>query len=315
MSNNSTIIKNEVKESIEYKVKNGKVKLFNWGWFKFAKCILGVFLYTLAINLFIVPNHFYTGGLLGFAQIIRTFVVSTFNINTSHDISSIIYYSINIPLLIVAYRKINKTFIVRTIFTVTLSSFFLFIIPIPAKPLISDLLANTLIAGIICGIGVGMVLSTGSSSGGMDIIGLIINKKHDRITVGNISLTFNIFIYAIAGLRHGIEIMIYSIIYSVFETMVLDKNHTTNIKSETIVFTKNDPSKIIDFINIELKRGSTYWEAIGGYTDTKTYIIYTVLSKYERMRLERHINEFDETAFLVGDDGVTVKGLFEKNFI
>ena len=312
MSNNSTVLENEVKESIEYKVKNGKVKLFNWGWFKFAKC---VFLYTLAINLFIVPNHFYTGGLLGFAQIIRTLILSTFNINTTHDISSLIYYAINIPLLILAYRKINKTFIVRTIFTVTLSSFFLFIIPIPAKPLINDLLANTLIAGIVCGLGVGMVLSTGSSSGGMDIIGLLINKKHDRITVGNIGLIFNIFIYTIAGLTHGIEIMIYSIIYSVFETMVLDKNHTTNIKSETIVFTKNDPKEIIDFINIKLKRGTTYWEAVGGYTNTKTYIIYSVLSKYERMRLERHIKEFDETAFLVGDDGVTVKGYFEKNFI
>ena len=57
--------------------------------------------------------------------------------------------------------------------------------------------------------------------------------------------------------------------------------------------------KLIHFINFELKRGTTYWEATGGYTGTKTFIIYTVLSKYERMRLERHMKEYDPNAFMI----------------
>ena len=72
---------------------------------------------------------------------------------------------------------------------------------------------------------------------------------------------------------------------------------------------------MIHFINDELNRGATYWEAIGGYTETKTYIVYAVLTKYERMRLERHMKEFDEDAFMVGDDGVLIKGEFKKYLV
>ena len=96
---------------------------------------------------------------------------------------------------------------------------------------------------------------------------------------------------------------------------MIDRTHSQVIFSEAIIFTKEPPQKMIHFINYELNRGATYWEAIGGYTETKTYIVYAVLSKYERMRLERHMKEFDAKAFRVGDDGVEVKGLFDKYLV
>lgn len=100
---------------INREIKNNKIfnflKAFNWGWFKFSKCIFGLFISSLAINLFIVPNNLYTGGTLGFAQILRTVIVSAFNINVNIDISSIIYYLINIPLFLIAYKDISKTFL------------------------------------------------------------------------------------------------------------------------------------------------------------------------------------------------------------
>ena len=291
------------------------LKMFNWGWYKFSKCILGLFIASLAINLFIVPNNLYTGGILGFAQLLRNVVNSIFNLNFSFDISSIIYYMINIPLFLMAYRKISKTFFIRTLFAVTVNSIFLMIIPIPSEPLIQDLLGNVLIGGIIGGIGIGMVLSTGSCTGGTDIIGMALTKKNKKFTVGNIALIFNIIVYSICGIKYGIEIMIYSIIAAIFETIMTDRNHTQNIFSEAFIFTKKNPTEMIRFINIELNRGATYWEAIGGYTNTKTYIVYAVLSKYERMRLGRHMKEFDEDAFMVGDDGVEVKGEFEKYLV
>ena len=314
MSNKATVLKNEA-EILEEKVKNGKVKLFNWGWFKFSKCILGAILYAAAINLFVVPNHLYTGGILGLSQIIRSFLITKFGIVTNFDLSSIIYYLLNLPLVILAYKKISKTFFIRTIFTVTVNSLFLFLIPIPEAPLIDNVLANVIIAGIIGGQGIGMILSTGSSSGGTDIIGVAINQKVDKISVGSVGLTFNILIYIITAISFGIEIMIYSIMFAAIESIVLDKTHTPNIKSETIVFTKKEPTKMIEFINKELNRGTTYWEAIGGYTNTKTYMVYTVLSKYERMRLERHMEEFDSKAFMIGNDGISVKGKFEKYIV
>ena len=313
---NEVLEKEDIKiNSIVEKNKFDIFKLFNWGWFKFSKCIIGIFIASLAINLFIVPNHLYTGGILGLSQLIRTMINSVFNINFNFDISSVIYYMINIPLFLIAYRKISKTFFVRTLFAVTINSLFLMIIPIPSAPLINDLLANVLIGGILEGIGIGMALSTGGSTGGTDIIGIILGKKNNKLTVGNIALVFNIIVYSVCGLKYGIETMIYSIICAIFETIMIDKNHMQNICSEAFIFTKENPEKMIEFINAELKRGATYWEAVGGYTHTKTYIVYTVLSKYERMRLGRHMKDFDEKAFMVGDDGVEIKGLFDKYLV
>lgn len=297
---------------LERKVKIKTNRLLRWGWFKFFKCMLGVLIFSLGINLFIVPSNLYTGGLLGLAQLIRTALMSTFNINTNIDISSIIYYLINIPLLIYAYKKLSKSFVNRTLLTVTINSVFLALIPIPSEPLMKNTLANTLIGGILSGVGIGMVLSTGSSTGGTDIIGIILTKGNSKITVGSISLGFNTFIYGICGIIYGVEIMLYSIVYSVFESIIIDRNHTQNIKSQTFIFTKKNPEKIIKFINFDLKRGATYWKATGGYTNTNTYIVCTVLSKYERMRLERHMNEFDEDAFMAENDGIMVKGEFNK---
>lgn len=306
------------KNSAEESKMTSKLKLFkllNWGWFKFFKCIIGIFIYSLAINLFIVPNNLYTGGILGLSQLIRTAIISILNLKLDFDISSVIYYMINVPLFLIAYKKISKTFLFRTLFAVTINSLFLILIPIPSTPLIQDLLANVLIGGTLAGIGIGMALSTGGSTGGTDIIGIVLSKKNNKFTVGNIGLVFNLLVYGICGIKYGIEIMIYSIIYSVFETIFIDKNHTQNICSEAFVFTKEKPEKMIKFINNELKRGATYWEAIGGYTHTKTYIVYTVVSKYERMRLGRHIKDFDKKAFMVGDDGVEIKGIFDKYFV
>ena len=300
-----------IKNKKEFKILN----LFNWGWFKFTKCIIGIFISSLAINLFIVPNNLYTGGILGLSQLIRTMLVSIFKFNFNFDISSIIYYLINVPLFLIAYKRISKTFFIRTLFAVTINSLFLMIIPIPSEPLIKDLLVNVLIGGFLGGIGIGMALSTGGSTGGTDIIGILLSKRNKKFTVGNIGFIFNLIVYTICGLKYGIEIMIYSILNAIFESIMIDKNHTQNICSEAFIFTKQNPEEMIKFITKELNRGATYWEAVGGYTNTKTYIVYTVLSKYERMRLGRHMKDFDEKAFMVGDDGVEIKGLFDKYLV
>ena len=235
--------------------------LFKWGWFKFAKCIFGVFLSSLAVNLFVVPNHLYTGGFLGLSQLIRTFLIETFKISAPIDISSLIYYAFNIPLFLLAYKRISKTFLLRTVFTVTLNALFLMLIPIPKVPIVDDLMVNVLIGGVLDGVGIGMILSTYASMGGTDIIGIAIGKMNNKVTVGYIGLLFNVFVYSICGLRYGITIMVYSLLFAIFESFSIDKNHFQSICSEAFIFTKEEPTEMINFIIKELNRDATYWEA------------------------------------------------------
>lgn len=287
-------------------------KCFNWNLIDFGKALFGSLIFCCAINFFIVPNHLYTGGVLGLSQLIRSIVVDVFRLNISFDFSGILYYLINIPLFVIAYRHVGKTFFFRTLFSVSIQTLLLSILP--NDKIVDDLLTNVILGGLLGGAGVGMILSSGASTGGTDIVGLALAKKNNHFSVGKLGMIINSIIYAIAGVRYGLEIMIYSIIYSAVDSLMLDKMHEQNICSTAFIFCKENPTKINDYIKNELNRDFTYWHAKGGYDDSKTYIIYTVLTKYELIKLERHMKNFDIQTFMVKSEGIGVKGQFEKKF-
>ncbi|MBQ8534693.1 MAG: YitT family protein [Bacilli bacterium] len=286
--------------------------LFNWKLVDVVKVIIGSVLFAYAINVFIVPNNLYTGGVLGIAQLIRSIIIDVFKFNITYDFSGILYYIINVPLFFIAYKYISKQFFIRTVFAVTLQSFLLSVIPI--EPLLDDMIVNIMVGGILGGAGIGIVLSSGASTGGSDIIGLAIAKIHNDFSVGKLGMILNGIIYVIAGIMYGVEIMIYSIIYSVCESLMIDKMHEQNICSTAFIFCKKNPKKINNFIKEDLGRDFTYWDAKGGYDDSRTYIIYTALTKYELLRLERYMKTYDDHAFMVKSEGVGIKGEFEKKF-
>ena len=288
------------------------IGLFNWKLEDVVKVLIGSLLFCYSVNVFIVPNNLYTGGVLGIAQLIRSIIIDVFKFNITYDFSGILYYLINVPLFFIAYKYISKTFVVRTIFAVTIQSLLLSIIP--TNPLLDDMIVNILVGGILGGAGIGIVLSSGGSTGGSDIIGLAIAKKHNDFSVGKLGIILNVVIYSITGLMYGVEIMIYSIIYCVFESITIDRMHDQNICSTAFIFCKKNPKKINEFIKKDLNRDFTYWDAKGGYDDSRTYIIYTALTKYELLRLERYMKTYDNHAFMVKSEGVGIKGEFEKKF-
>ena len=288
------------------------ISLFNWKLEDVVKVLIGSLLFCYSVNVFIVPNNLYTGGVLGIAQLIRSVFIDVLKFNITYDFSGILYYLINVPLFFIAYKYISKTFVARTIFAVTVQSLLLSIIP--TNPLLDDMIVNILVGGILGGAGIGIVLSSGGSTGGSDIIGLAIAKKHNDFSVGKLGIILNVIIYSITGLMYGVEIMIYSIIYCVFESITIDRMHDQNICSTAFIFCKKNPKKINEFIKKDLNRDFTYWDAKGGYDDSRTYIIYTALTKYELLRLERYMKTYDDHAFMVKSEGVGIKGEFEKKF-
>lgn len=290
-----------------------KIKdLFHWDFMDLGKAVFGSFLFCFAINFFVVPNHLYTGGILGLSELIRSISIDVFDIKTSFDFSGIIYYVINIPLFIVAYKNLGKSFFFRTLFAVTIQAIMLSILP--TKQLVDDILTNVVVGGLIGGFGVGMLLSSGASTGGTDIIGLSLAKKNNHFSVGKLGLVINLFIYTIAGVRYGLPIMIYSIIYSAVDSLMVDRMHEQNVCSTAFIFSKENPKPINDYIKNELNRDFTYWYAKGGYDDSRTYIIYTALTKYELIKLERNLKRFNISTFMVKSEGIGIRGEFEKNF-
>lgn len=271
-------------------------------------------IFSAGINFFIVPADLYNGGVMGISQIIRTILSESFPIFSGNtDFAGIINFILNIPLFILAYMSIGKNFFVRTIVCVLSQTIFLSFLPIPATPFVEDALTASIIGGIICGIGIGIALRSGGSSGGMDIVGMYFTKSHDGFSVGRVTLAVNVLVYGICAVTFGIQTAIYSIIYSAVSMLMSDKTHTQNINTEVLVFTKEKPKEILDYIVQEFERDATWWEAKGGYTESRTYIIVTILSKYECAHLKRELKTIDEHAFVVSKDGMSIDGKYEKH--
>ena len=137
--------------------------------------VLGELIAAAALNLFIVPLSLYTGGLMGLCQLIRTLLQAQLGLELGeYDIAGILYFLLNVPLLIVGYRNLGRGLAVRTIICTVSYSFFYSIIPIPSQPIVDDYLTACLLGGILTGIGSGIVLTCGGSGGGLDVLGLII---------------------------------------------------------------------------------------------------------------------------------------------
>jgi len=162
------------------------IGLLEWNLKDFIKMIIGSLMFCIAVNIFIVPNELYTGGLLGISQLIRSIIIDVFNLNITFDFSGILYYLLNIPLFFIAYKSISKTFFIRTLLVTSIQTVMLSLIP--TNPIVNDVLTNVLVGGLLGGTGLGIVLSCGASTGGTDIIGFIFAKKNNELSVGKLGL-------------------------------------------------------------------------------------------------------------------------------
>ncbi|GFI07968.1 MAG: YitT family protein [Lachnospiraceae bacterium] len=295
------------------------MKIASWGLEKrdlprLFTAVAGMLVFSVGINLFVVPAELYNGGVLGISQILRTLLIRYAHLNFgSVDIAGLINLLFNIPLFFLAYRSIGRGFFVRTLICVISQTMFLTVIPIPAVPLVEDTLTASLIGGIVAGAGIGISLKNGGSSGGLDILGVYYTKRRQDFSVGRLSLSVNLFIYLACALLFDITVVIYCIIYTAVSTLIMDRTHSQNISTEVFVFTKEEPDQIMDYILKELVRGATYWEAKGGYTEETTNIIFTVISKHELSALKRRLRILDPQAFVVSKEHVGIEGKFVKH--
>lgn len=270
-------------------------------------CIAGAAVYAVGINLFVVPAGLYAGGIMGISQVIRTLLTEYLHLNFGTlDIAGLIYYVFNIPIFIVAFRRLGKIFFAKTLITVTVMSVFLSAIS-PTK-IVEDNMAACVVGGILAGAGLGMVLRLGSSGGGMDVIGVMLAKWKKDFSVGKVNLLMNLVLYGTCLFLFDEEVVVYSIIYAAVSSLAMDRMHTQNINVEVNVITKVDTAELEKEVFNELGRGITKWAALGAYTNDQSHILYITLSKYEVHHLKTIIRKHDEKAFIVVNEGVTVDG-------
>ncbi len=267
-------------------------------------------IYAVGLNMFIVPAGIYSGGLMGICQLIRTLLTDYAGLKVGFDIAGLLYYLLNIPIFLFAWKRMKRKTLIKTIITVSFSTLFLALIPVKAV-LPDDRLASVIVGSLVCGSACGLILRCGSSGGGLDIVGLLMAMGKRETGVGQVYLIVNVIQFTAYAFLFGAPVVIYSLIATFLSSFAVDHFHFQNINVEVKIVTKRK-DELADAIMRGLGRGVTEWSSVGAYTDEPSEVLYVIISKYEITRLRNIIFRCDPNAFVVIGDKVHVYGNFLK---
>ena len=217
----------------------------------------------------------------------------------------------NVPLLYLAWRSIGKRFALLSILTVVLQSVVLELIPMGKFS--EDILLNAVFGGVLIGVGIGMILKIGASTGGTDIVFQYLSMKFNG-SFGKYSFAINAIIILIAGLTQGWETALYTIISIYITSVVIDKIHTVH-QNLTLYIVTSKEDEMIKTLQQQLYRGITILEGRGAYSKNDKSVLMMVLSSYELYEALAVIKMVDEQAFTNVVRSEMVQGYFLKKEI
>lgn len=271
----------------------------------------GSLVYSIGFNMFILPCNMYNGGFLGIAQLLGYFMRNILGLSFVTDsYIGIIYFLLNIPLMLLAIRKFGKDFLVKSAVCITSYSVLLSLVPVAEYNYLPDTITACLAGGILCGLGCGMTLMSKGSGGGEGILGLLLMHRYHNMSVGKVFNIINIFVFGSCILLYDVAAAVYSIFFAVITSVVLDKAYLPSITVTMIIITKIDLVEEVIFAAVH--RGVTKIKGIGAYSGEDTNVLLTVVSKVESMKLRHLLEECDPNIFIIEYENVSVIGNFEK---
>ncbi|MBQ5775639.1 MAG: YitT family protein [Bacteroidaceae bacterium] len=264
-------------------------------WFQlkdFIFIILGSFSYALAWQGFFIPNQLTTGAVTGLASIIY-YAFGTPPVDVTYAVANVI-------LLIFALKILGLKFCIRTIFGVFFCWLFLHILPlwIPNGLVQGDTFMASVIGGILCGVGLGVVFTSNGSTGGTDIIAAMVNK-YRNVSFGKMLLYIDIIIISSSYLVfHDVQRVIYGYIIMFITTTVCDMIINGIRASVQLLIFSDKWEDIAESISNELQRGVTVLDGMGWYTKKPKKVLVVVAKRTQITQIERLIKNIDNNAFI-----------------
>lgn len=266
---------------------------------------LGAILMAVGLEIFLVPNRIIDGGITGISIMVS---------HITQIPLGVFLTLFNLPFLFMGYKQIGKTFALSTLFAVLVMSAGTYFLH-PVSPLTIDPLLAAVFGGVILGIGVGLVIRSGGSLDGTEIVAILINKK-SPFSVGEIVMFINFFILGSAGFVFGWDRAMYSLIayYLAFKLIDITLEGVDQSKSVWIISEKY--KEIGDALTQRLGRGVTYLDGEGAYTGDSKKVIFVVITRLEEAKLKSIVEDWDSQAFLaVGNIHDVKGGRFKKKDI
>ncbi len=222
------------------------------------------------------------------------------------------FFGINVVLILLAIRSLGASFGIKTIFSMTmLSVMFTVFQRAITEPIINDMFLSAILGGILSGVGIGIVFTRGGSTGGTDIIAMLINK-YRNISPGRIILYCDVLIISSSWfVFHSLEKMVYGFVSMWAVAYTIDAFlNGANQSAQMFIFSKKY-EEIADYIKEKTNRGITLLDGTGWYTRKNVKIIMTVVRKRETSGIFRMIKQIDPDAFVSMG---SVMGVYGKGF-
>lgn len=258
---------------------------------------LGGLVYIFGLNAFAVPHGFISGGLFGLSMFIyyQTDILSV----------AVWYALLSVPVTVIAWKYLSRRFVLyslyATLVTIVAAQFITYRAPL------SDPLLAAIAGGTICGIGIGIMLRSLGSDGGLTMLAMVLHQKYN-VKVGVFSLGFNVLLFS-AGLAFmDFALVMYSIILVYVYSAIMDYSMNFTNQRKMVIVISDSAEKIALEILDRLHRGVTYLYTKGAYTNQERYVILTVVHNYQLKRLEEIVYNVDPSAFLIIENTYNVIG-------
>lgn len=263
----------------------------------YVQIVLGSLLGALAYPMFLVPHHIAPGGLTGIATV--------FNFLFQWPVGTISLL-LNVPLFIIGYRSMGRVFAFRSLIATLLFSFLIDLLPMPA--LTQDPILAALFGGALLGVGLGLILRGGATTGGTDMAARMLHSRFQHISVGVILFLIDCVSVVLAGLSIEVEYALYAFISIYVSSKVIDMVMLGMTTDKACYVISDQHEAIKQELMDQLERGVTVLHAEGGYTGAQRPVLLCVLSAQEIGRLKAIVRSRDEAAFVFISDAHEVLG-------
>lgn len=261
-----------------------------WAALHFLMITVGTFVYSVALEMFLVPNLVLDGGLTGISLMI--------NYQTG-ILLGLLTFLLNIPFVVLGWRMLGLRFAGSYLYAMILLSSFTALLH-DVAPVTDNELLSVVFGGILLGIGVGLVIKGGACLDGTELLAMLCSKRLP-VSVGQVILFLNLVIFSVAACLFGIDRALLSLLTYIIASKLIDMVETGFNEAKQTIIICNDGATIATEIYEKLGRTMTILDAHGLISGKKD-MMYCVITRLELMELRRIVEKYDGSAFITVSD-------------
>ncbi|MBR1684582.1 MAG: YitT family protein [Clostridia bacterium] len=255
--------------------------------FAYLQIVLGCIIGGMAYPLFLTPNGIAPGGLTGVGII--------FNHLFGWPVG-VVSLVLNVPLFLLSFRQMGPVFAFRSLVAMVLFSLAIDLIPLGAMT--QDALLGTLFGGIVLGVGLGLIMRGGATTGGTDMLARLIHRHLSYVSVGVCLFVLDCVVIVAAGIFIGANEALYAIIDCYVSSKVIDMVLIGLTANKACFIISGAWEKISDRILHDMERGATLLKAKGAWSRKDNPVLMSVVARNELSTIKRIVEEEDPSAFM-----------------